>query len=112
MTKNEDGTYSKTLTVAPGQYTVTESNANIDGYNVKIEYSTADGKAIVEDQQNASVNITDTYSKVSSHKDARFVKTGDRTPLRAMVLTFVFASILLIVTMILRRKNDGNKEIR
>ncbi|HCA33763.1 MAG TPA: hypothetical protein DEP00_01275 [Lachnospiraceae bacterium] len=112
LTKNEDGTYSKTLTVAPGQYTVTESNANIDGYNVKIEYSTADGKAIVEDQQNASVNITDTYSKVSSHKDARFVKTGDRTPLRAMVLTFVFASILLIVTMILRRKNDGNKEIR
>jgi len=63
LTKNEDGTYSKTLTVAPGEYTVTESNAEVSGYNVKIEYSTAEGKATIKDQQIASVDITDTYTK-------------------------------------------------
>lgn len=156
LTRNEDGTYSKTLTVAPGEYTVTESNADVEGYNVQIEYSTADGKAMVEDQKTAEVDITDTYTKVESDnktsnknknnkkgkgtenkidkenktdentaketqktttKDVRqnenkasFVKTGDQTPILTMVLAFMCAAILLAVTIILRRRNESNKE--
>ena len=63
LEKNEDGTYTKTITVAPGEYTVTESNAEVSGYNVQVSYSVADGKTTVEDQKEATVDITNTYTK-------------------------------------------------
>ena len=60
----KDGKYSYTISDLPtGEYTVTESNASIDGYNVKTSYSVKDGKTTVEKDQEATVEITNDYEK-------------------------------------------------
>ncbi len=68
-TTKDDGTvvYEKTISVAPGEYTVTESNANVTGYSVTTKYSVEGGKVTVEDKKTATVDITNEYT-YNDHK--------------------------------------------
>ncbi len=65
LTKGEDGQYSYTLDNLPtGEYTVTESKAEIDGYKVNTTYSIKDGKTTVKKGETSSVEITNEYSRL------------------------------------------------
>ena len=55
--------------LVPGEYTVVESNADVEGYTVTTTYSVEDGKATVVAEETAEVDVTNTYTR----------KTGDLT---------------------------------
>lgn len=51
--------------LAPGNYTVEETNGNVDGYTTTISYSVEGGSVAVAKDQTASVTVTNTYEKKS-----------------------------------------------
>ena len=67
----ENNTGSVTFDNVPvGEYTVTESNANIDGYNVVATSDPDGGKVTVEKNQAATIAFTNTYTKTEEPKGA------------------------------------------
>ena len=60
FTKQEDGTYVYELKDIPvGEYTVSETQPNIEGYNVETTMSVEGGKTTVEDQKTAEIIYTE-----------------------------------------------------
>ena len=49
--------------LAPGGYTVTETNANVEGYTLTTEYSVTGGKTTVAAGETAEVTVTNTYER-------------------------------------------------
>ena len=76
--------------LAVGEYTVTETNADVDGYTAQTSYSVDAGKTTVIDAQTSQITVTNTYrADTSAHlalsaykslegKDAQ-LKAGDFT---------------------------------
>ena len=62
--KGEDGTYIKTFeNVAPGKYTVVETNSDVEGYKLVEDKSVTEGNATVEAGKTAAVELKDVYEK-------------------------------------------------
>ncbi|MEE3486647.1 MAG: FctA domain-containing protein [Bulleidia sp.] len=55
-----DGSYTFEHLV-PGEYTVTENNADVDGYKAETKYSVEGGKTEVKDQKTSTVKVTNKY---------------------------------------------------
>ena len=64
--KGEDGTYTKTFEgVAPGTYTVTETNSDVEGYDLVSGQSTTSGEGAVVAGGTATVALSDTYEEIT-----------------------------------------------
>ena len=62
--KGEDGTYTKTFeNVAPGKYTVTETNSDVEGYKLVKDKSVTEGNATVEPGKTTTIDLKDVYEK-------------------------------------------------
>ena len=62
--KGEDGTYTKTFeNVAPGKYTVTETNSDVEGYKLVKDKSVTEGNATVETGKTTTIDLKDVYEK-------------------------------------------------
>jgi hypothetical protein len=62
--KGEDGTYTKTFEiVAPGKYTVVETNSDVEGYKLVVDKSVTEGNATVEAGKTAAIELKDVYEK-------------------------------------------------
>ena len=103
--KGQGGSYNKTTTVKigdgnsgsvtlenvpVGEYTVTESNAGIAGYDVVTVSNPADGKVTVKEQA-ASIEFTNTYTKTEEPKGALTInKTVKGLPNEILPASFTF----------------------
>lgn len=62
--KGEDGTYTKTFeNVAPGKYTVVETNSDVEGYKLVEDKSVTKGNATVEAGKTVAIELKDVYEK-------------------------------------------------
>ena len=88
----ENNTGSVTFDNVPvGEYTVTESNANIDGYNVVTTSTPDGGKVTVEKNQAATIAFTNTYTKTEGPKgELTISKTVNGLPNDKLPASFVF----------------------
>ena len=78
--KQSDGSYSMTIDDLPvGDYSVTESNEEVEGYDVEVVYSVEDGKTTVTEGETAEVDITNAYTKNhgGGHEKSATPETGD-----------------------------------
>ena len=85
---NETFTYgdmtggSKKLEHLPlGEYTVTESNANYDGFTVATTYSVEDGKTEIKDGENSTVTVTNDVTQLKGKLVLTKNWTGDTSEL-------------------------------
>ena len=85
-------TGSVTLENVPvGEYTVTESGADIDGYNVVTTSNPADGKVKVAEGQAATIAFTNTYTKIEGPKgELTISKVVNGLPTEILPASFVF----------------------
>ncbi len=70
---------SKTFNDLPlGEYTVTETNGNVDGYTVETTYDVADGKtALTDKKMSAEVTVTNTYTQKKGNLTVKKSFAGD-----------------------------------
>ena len=62
--KGEDGTYTKIFeNVAPGKYTVVETNSDVEGYKLVEDKSVTKGNATVEAGKTVAIELKDVYEK-------------------------------------------------
>ena len=62
-----------------GEYTVTETDADISGYSRKTTYDVKDGKTEVKEGQISTVEITNTYTRESGNLKLKKVFVGEKT---------------------------------
>lgn len=116
----EDGgkIWTKTFNDVPeGEYTVTETNALIDGYKLKEAESTTEATAEVKDGDKATAEITDEYEKEEEaspddeeekddDKPSKGVDTGDDTPLTTWIALMLTSLAGLAASVFTRRRSD------
>ncbi|MCH5324644.1 MAG: hypothetical protein J1E39_05450, partial [Eubacterium sp.] len=67
FTQKDDGTYELVFTdIVVGEYTVTETNTEIDGYKFVSEESTTNGSAEVKSNETVEIALKDSYEKIVS----------------------------------------------
>ena len=88
----DNNTGSVTFDNVPvGEYTVTEADADIDGYNVVTASQPADGKVTVAEGQAATIAFTNTYTKIEGPKgELTISKVVDGLPAEILPASFVF----------------------
>ena len=88
----DNNTGSVTFDNVPvGEYTVTEADADIDGYNVVTASQPADGKVTVAEGQAATIAFTNTYTKIEGPKgELTISKVVDGLPTEILPASFVF----------------------
>lgn len=72
MNKSEEGKYTYTLNDLPtGEYTIVETNADVDGYQLKTSFSVTGNKTIVQKGNISSIEIVNTYTKKRKRREKR-----------------------------------------
>lgn len=103
MDKSEKGKYTYTLNNLPtGEYTIIETNANVDGYQLKTNFSLTGNKTTIQKGDTSSIEIINTYSEKEEKSEG--TKTGLHTGLFEMsILSLVSLSV---VGILVKRKKE------
>ncbi len=117
VTKDGGKTWTKTFKDVPvDTYTVTETNALIDGYKLR-DTSKTEATAEVKAGDEATAELTDEYEKKSEgtsddknkkgdKKPSKGVDTGDDTPFTAWITLMLTSLAGLIASIFTRRRTD------
>ena len=106
MNKSEEGKYTYTLNDLPtGEYTIVETNADVDGYQLKTSFSVTGNKTTVQKGNISSIEIVNTYTKEEKKEEkSEGTQTGLHTGLFEMSILSVVS--LSAVGILVKRKKE------